>query len=280
MITQSVLEGLACSQGVVMAKALAEAITIYAPPGDVSKLPLRSSQHWMVAFATPQVASEQLRCFLSSCQTVREEWGYGEAADVVNAFIGKRDFDPTVDVEALAISLRTVTERRMPQTFAASSIAMMVHPSQRVFVFNDLAALAVRVRDLTLSGAPVSSLPEEAPPRRDVSCYATFFQSCERVFADMRMSEAFQGAVSRFIEYLSSVAGPMRSRETTSLDFVERCLFDSVMTTEGWYLRYWKENGIPPGTIAPRDEGLMLSRVVPRRGQDVFASDLAAKYGY
>lgn len=94
------------------------------------------------------------------------------------------------------------------------------------------------------------------------------------------MSGAFQGALSRFVDYLSSVAGPMRSRDTTPLDFVERGLFDRLMACEGWYLRYWQENGVQPGTIAPKDEGVLMSRAVPRRGQDVFASDLAAKYGY
>lgn len=70
------------------------------------------------------------------------------------------------------------------------------------------------------------------------------------------------------------------TRVPPRLDFVERSLFDRLMACQGWYLRYWQENGVQPGTIAPKDEGVLMSRPVPRRGQDVFASDLAAKYGY
>lgn len=273
------LEGLGTAHDVVMAKSLAEAISFFGPPGDDARLPLRSSQYWMVAFSAPEVTSEQVRCFLATCQLVRDEWDYGQAAEVVNTFIGKGDFDPLVDVDALAVSLRAITERRVSQTFAASSIAMLANPHRRVFVWNELATVSVRARDLALSSASGASLSKgdlDLPPLPD---YATFFMTCERVFEDMRTSATFQNALSRFVDYLSSVAGPMRSRDTTPLDFVERSLFGSLMACEGWYLGYWQENGIPPGTIAPKDEGVLM-RAAPRRGQDVFASDLAAKYGY
>ncbi|MCV9964348.1 hypothetical protein OIU34_20890 [Pararhizobium sp. BT-229] len=198
----------------------------------------------------------------------------------MNAFIAKRDFDPLVDVDALAVSLRAITERRMPQTFAASTISMLAKPHQRVFVWNELATVSVRAHDLALSNASGARLPEGRLDLGPLSDYATFFLAYERVFEGMRMSEPFQSALKRYVDYLSSVPGPMRSRDTTPLDFVERSLFGRLMTCEGWYLRYWEEHGVPPGTIAPRDQGMMMSPVAPRRGQDVFASDLAAKYGY
>lgn len=161
------LEGLATAHDVMLAKSLAEAISYFGPPGDDARLPLRSSQYWMVAFSAPEVTSEQVRCFLGTCQLLRDEWDYGEAAEVVNAFIGQRDFDPLADVDALAVSLRAITERRVPQTFAASSIAMLAKPHRRVFVWNELANMSVRAHDMALSNASGGSLSEDnadSPP--------------------------------------------------------------------------------------------------------------------
>lgn len=275
MNTQSMLDGLAAVRGVVMAKSLADAVAFCGPPNDDSRLPRRSDQHWAETFSTANVAPEQIRSFLSSCQLVHNERDYGPAAEIVNAFIKSEDFNPLVDIENLALALREVTERRLPQTVAASTIAMLAKRSDKVFIWDELPELVVRLSASARLGETARSAWSGAS-----ASYASYAEAYDDAMVEMRVSSAFQAALQRFSDYLASIAGPFRSRDVTPLDFIERRLADRVLTYEGWYLRYWMETPDRKGKVAPADEGLLITRVVPNRGQDVFSTDLAAKYGY
>lgn len=275
MNTQSMLDGLAAVRGVVMAKSLAEAVAFCGPPNDDSRLPRRSDQHWAETFSTANVTPDQIRSFLSSCQLVRNERDYGQAAEIVNAFIRTEDFNPLADIEKLAMALREVTERRLPQTVAASTIAMLAKRSEKVFIWDELPDLAVRFStSVRLGEAEFSAWTAGS------ASYASYAEAYDHVIAEMRVSSAFQSALQQFSDYLASIAGPFRSRDDTPMDFIERRLADRVLTCEGWYLRYWMETPDRKGKVAPADEALLITRVVPRRGQDVFSSELAAKYGF
>jgi hypothetical protein len=269
------LDGLAAVSGVVMAKALAEAIAFCGPPNDDSRLPLRSDQHWAATFSTASVTAEQIQSFLSSCQFVRNERDYGRAAEIVNAFIQSKDFDPLVDIEKLAMALREVNERRLPQTLGASSIAMFAKRSAKVFIWDELPDLSVR-----LSASARLGEADTSAWTGGSASYASYAEAYDDVLAELRASSAFQDALQRFTDYLAVIAGPFRSRDQTPMDFIERRLADRVLANEGWYLRYWLETPGMKGKVAPADEGLHIARVVPRRGQDVFSSEIAAKYGF
>lgn len=273
---------------VLVAKALAEAISVSGPPGDPSRLPHRSEQYWLQTFSTPDVSPEQMRNFLAAFQFVRETCDYGEAAALANKLIGRQHFEPSIDIAAMAAALRVVTERRAAQTTAAAAICMFAKPHAKVFTMGDVHCYSARLSLWALSdreGPPLLGVPFhedgwEAEGSYEATDYDAYAQACEGVVNGLRGVASFENALKRYTDYLESVQGPMRSRETTPLDFVERRLVEKLMAVEGWYIRYWLENAVQIGRLAPSDEGIVISRAVPRRPQDVFATDLAAKFGY
>jgi hypothetical protein len=285
--TESILDGLSNVRDVIIAKALTDAISVSGHPGDAARLPHRSEQYWLQAFSSPDVTSDQMRTFLGTFQSIRAGCDYGEAADLVNELIGKRDFDPLTDVETLAGALRVVTERRISQTVAAASICTFAKPNAQVFAMGDLHCYSARLvlwarsdrSTPSLLGVPFHDDGWEAGDgvRGDYVAYAS---ACSVVLDELRSMDAFRNALRRYTDYLDSVPGPMRTRETVALEFIERRLLDKLMACEGWYIRYWLENERQMGRLAPSDEGLVVSRVVPRRSQDVFATELAVKLGY
>lgn len=272
----------------MIAKALTEAIAVSGPPGDTARFPRRSEQYWLQAFSTSDVTAEQMRHFLASFQFIREKWDYAEAADIVNELIGKQDFDPLSDIEAMAGALRVVTERRTPQTVAATAICVFAKPSAKVFVMGDPQCYSARLSLWDRSGRaipPLLGVPFhddgwEANGRHGTEDYQTYAQACEAVLEGVVASEAFKKALNRYSDYLESVQGPMRSREQVPIEFVERRLLEKLMACEGWYIRYWLENEAQTGKLSPSDAGMMVSRVVSRRAQDVFPRELAEKFGY
>jgi hypothetical protein len=240
------------------------------------------------AFSTPTVTSDQMRTFLSSFQSVRDTCDYAEAADLVNELIGKQDFDPLSGIESLAEALRVVTERRTPQTVAASSICLFAKPTAKVFVMGDLLCYSARLAlwdgsdrsSAPLLGVPFHADGWEARDGNGTEDYGAYARACEVVLEGLRAAEGFQKALKRFSDYLESVPGPMRTRDGVPEDFVERRLLEKLMSCEGWYIRYWLENEDQTGRLAPSDQGIAVSRVIPRRPQDVFQRELAAKFGY
>jgi hypothetical protein len=272
----------------MIAKALTEAIAVSGPPGDTARLPHRSEQYWLQAFSTPGVTAEQMRHFLASFQFVRDKCDYEEAADLVNELIRTQDFDPLSDIETIAGALRAVTDRRTPQTVAATAICMFAKPSAKVFVMGDLHCYSARLALWERSGRavpPLLGVPFhddgwEVNGSRGTEDYPAYAQASEAVLEGVVEAEAFKNALNRYLDYLESVQGPMRLRENAPIGFVERRLLEKLMACEGWYIRYWLENEAQTGRLAPSDEGIMVSRVVPRRPQDVFPRELAEKFGY
>jgi hypothetical protein len=271
---------------ILIAKALSEVIARFGPPGDLLRLPLRSNQYWITAFSRPTVTSEQMRTYLTSFQSIRASWDYGRAADLTNQIIQQQAFDPLVDVDRFASTLRTETERRASQCIAASSIIMLAKLDASLFVVGEMALLSASIANWCHSDR--SERLNLKTSFRRVSTdrcgdglidYPAYARACDAYFACALEWDAFRQAAQRFSEYLTSVAGPLRVG--TPQNFVERRLFESLLACEGWYISYWSEFPDSVGKLAPLDQNIVSSKMEGSlKPQDVFAVDVAARFGF
>lgn len=261
MKTKALFNALADIRPVLLEKSLADAIVWCGAPDDESRRPHRSDQYWMRVFSSPTVTAAQMKNFIGSFMLARASWDYSRAADLVNAMIAKKDFDPAIDIAQLALDMRMATKKRSQQTSAASKIMMFAKPAAGVFIWDQLASRATRLAEWHREGLkadasldrlytrPVASQDDPTSPHD----YAAYAAACAKVLEEQLASPDFQSILARFNEYLASVDGPMGGKVTAGTDFVARRLLDKLMFHEGWYLRHWHQTKGETGSLVPSD---------------------------
>lgn len=210
-----------------------------------------TDQYWIEKFhnSNNPLLENEIHAFFSTFQLTRwMKWDLPKATHAINAFRKSNADDLNNKINELSDTLGNCLLYRdgqirpaTQQTSAATKLANFIFPQSEVFIWDQLANRAARLREARLKNSRIPSLrnPRHYLDHNGKHCYASYAAVCAASLNEERTQEDFLAELGKIRTYLADEGGPMA---TLKGDFVERRFLDKLMFQEGLWIRSYYDS--------------------------------------